>query len=109
VAKGCCVELVAEFYNNVCALLPLLMLTKVVDRHRREDGGQLAIFGAAPRTEQLRHRGFLVLAAATEALALMSAGWDHHYASLDWVLVWLVAICGVWFTVELVAGKLAAE
>ena len=103
-------ELDGDFYNNVCALLPLLMLTKVVDRHRRQHMKQLAIrAGASVRGEQLRHRRFLVLVAVTEVLALLSAGWDHHNTLADVALVVLVALCGVWFTVELGAGRLAAE
>jgi hypothetical protein len=106
--RGWFVELVGEFYNNVCALLPLLMLTKVVDRHRRQHMQELAI-KVSERNEQLRHRIFMVLVAATEVLALLSAGWDHHNAWLDGLLIVLVALCGVFFTVELVAGRLAPE
>jgi hypothetical protein len=45
----------------------------------------------------------MVLVALTEVLALMSAGWDHHNETLDWLLIVLVALCGIFFTVELVA------
>jgi hypothetical protein len=107
--ERCLVELVSEFYNNVAALLPLLMLTKVVDRHRRQHMEQLAVFKSRRRDEDLRHRAFLVLAALTEALALLSAGWDHHQTWPDLVLIGLVAICGLFFTVELVAGRLAEQ
>jgi hypothetical protein len=106
------VQLDSEFYNNVCALLPLMMLTKVVDRHRRHYMGEIVSKEQAPmwrRKARQRHRVFLVLAAATEALALLSAGWDHGNALADWLLIGLVAVCGAFFTVEVVIGDLAEE
>ena len=55
-----------------------------------------------------RHQAFLVLAVAGEALALASAGWKHGSTALDGLLIGLVAICGLFFTSELLQGKVSA-
>ena len=107
-------ELEKDFYNAVAALLPLLMLTKVVDRHRRQHMRKLDTPEAShdtnkQRTEQYRHRAFLFLAALTEALALLGAAWKHDDTVLNWLLLGMVAFCGIFFTIELALGKLVEE
>ena len=82
-----------NFYNDVRALIPIFVLTKVADRHRRQAQGR--------DHDLVFHRLFVGVAIAAEGVALALASTDHAKEWVDWVLIAAMAFCGAIFAWEL--------
>lgn len=90
-----------DFFNNTSALLPVLLLTKVADRARRQANGAAA-------TSLMSHRVFIAMALVGEGGALIGASVEELRGGIVWPLSFVVLACGYLFASELLradAGK----
>ena len=83
-----------EFFAAVTALFPLLVLTKIGDRHRRQSHTDCD-------HDQFWHQIFIVLAVVGEGFALAGAATKDAGVLVEVVVVVLLAFCGLIFAVEL--------
>jgi hypothetical protein len=86
--------LATDFHNDVTALIPILVLTKVADRHRRQ---------ALPDGRDHRavwHQLFIGAALVGEVFALAAAANPGH-GWIDAIVVLVVVVCIPVFAVEL--------
>ncbi|GAB3785419.1 hypothetical protein GCM10027601_20870 [Nocardioides ungokensis] len=83
-----------DFFNNASALLPILLLTKVADRARRQTTGNVV----SPMT---LHRLFIVVALIGEVGALVGASMEDTRGWMIWLLWAALLFCGALFACEL--------
>ena len=82
----------SDFYNDVSALIPIMVLTKVADRHRRQ---------AQHHDHDLTlHRFFVVVAIIGEGAALALATTKHAKAWQEWFVIAAIVFCGFIFAWE---------
>jgi hypothetical protein len=83
-----------DFFVAVTALFPLLVLTKIGDRHRRQahtDGDH----------GQFLHQVFILIALVGEIFALAGAATESPGLLSEVVVVTTLCICGLIFVCEL--------
>lgn len=86
-----------DFFNNASAVLPILLLTKVADRARREAAGSTpASLGS--------HRTFIVMALAGETGALVGAAVEATRHVIVLPLAIVILVCGLFFAWELLGA-----
>jgi hypothetical protein len=90
----------ADFFNNAVALLPVMILTKVVDRHRRQANAE-----QTTARQICVHRWFVGVSILGILLAMLGA------AIADWRswTSWAVVVCLVLSSTLLVAQLVAQE
>lgn len=96
----------ADLYNNVAAVLPVLMLAKITDRYRRRS------FRPPANGSFRSHQAFISFALAGEGFALVGAGLvSFQRATATWSLICttgvslMVVLCGIMFGVEILRAE----
>lgn len=84
-----------EFFAAVTALFPLLVLTKIGDRHRRQSAGMYD-------HDPLVHAAFIIVAVVGEGFALAGAAKEDIGWFVEVAVILTLAICGGMFTWELI-------
>jgi hypothetical protein len=84
-----------DFHNDVTALIPIMVLTKVTDRHRRQSSANVRDHSPG------LHRIFIAIAVLGEAFALAGAA-NPGDRWTDVIVVVTLAACAIVFTAELV-------
>jgi cytochrome c biogenesis protein CcdA len=92
-----------DFFNNACAVLPILLLTKVADKARREAKAAREVEGAKPRraVAEDTHRLFVVVALAGEAAAFIGSLLEGSRDLVALVVGVVLVACGLLFGYEL--------
>jgi hypothetical protein len=88
----------ADFFNNTVALLPLMILTKVVDRHRREAHGE----GTTARQIGV-HRWFVGISILGIGFAMLGAAVEDCRSWASWTVVGCLALSSTLLVCELLA------
>ena len=83
-----------DFFVAVSALFPLLVLTKVGDRHRRQSAN-------TGDHEPWMHRLFIVVALVGEGFALAGAAKKGVGEPEETIVIVALVICGLIFCIEL--------
>jgi hypothetical protein len=87
-----------EFFAAVTALFPLLVLTKIGDRHRRRSAGMC---DHDPRM----HAAFIIVAVVGEGFALAGTAKEDIGWFVEVAVIIALAICGGIFTWELIRSE----
>ena len=90
----------ADFFNNAVALLPVMMLAKVVDLHRRQANAEQTT------ARQIRvHRWFVGVSIVGIGFAMLGAAIEDWRSWASWAVV----VCLVLSSTLLVAQLVAQE